>query len=278
MAKKNEYEYNVITDTGVLDSYDKKDKNSVIYASAIHDEEIYQEKDNQKNEENLNHNFGLFVTDISGNKPDSFGKDFFKLFNKLCGNIFECSSKSGEITLKQNKSSITLISNKNVSKSLAELIEDNIEANAKQRILFRVGRELGNVDFDSYKFGFVDIFDLKYKNTDDYCNTLQACMIYHFTYERVNTENYEDVKQNKPKSEFDILHNEARNQEVKVWNEMRNDNISNVTELNWSSNHPVTNTVSSKYQYKSIYYGDHFKLVIIIDNYSGKLLFEYEIL
>jgi hypothetical protein len=78
-------------------------------------------------------------------------------------------------------------------------------------------------------------------------------MIKDVTYERVNTENYEDVKQNKPKSEFDILHNEARNQEVKVWNEMRNDNISNVTELNWSSNHPVTNTVSSKYQYKSIY-------------------------
>jgi hypothetical protein len=263
----------------VLDSLDKSDPNSIIFDGVTLDVVTNQSNKDKKGETestNLeNGDNGLFITDEKANQMNHEGIVFFKLLNSLTGNIFECNKKTGEIYLGKNKSTNNITSNKNTSLNLAKLIEENIGVNAKQRILFRVGKYLNQIDFDGYINGKVDIEDLKFNNTDKYKETLQSCMIYHFTNERVNTENYEKIKDQM--LNFNILHTNARNAEMAVWNEMQNETITSVIEQNWLPNHPKTNKVDGINFYKSIYYGEHFRLIIQRNKNTQKLYFDYEI-
>ncbi len=261
----------------ISDSNDRNDTNSIVYDGVTRDVVTINRRKEDTNESiNLeNGENGLFITDEKANQMNQEGIVFFKLLNSLTGNIFECNKKTGEIYLGNNKSANNITSNKNTSATLAKLIEDNIGVNANQRILFRVGKYLNQIDFDGYINGKVDIEDLKFNKTDNYKETLQSCMIYHFTYERVNTENYEKVKSQM--INFNILHTNARNAETAVWNEMQNDSIPNIIEQNWVPNNPKTNKVDGINFYKSIYYGEHFRLIIQRNKNTQKLYFGYEI-
>ena len=62
-----------------------------------------------------------------------------------------------------------------------------------------------------------------------------------------------------------------------VWNEMQNDTITNIIEQNWVPNNPKTNKVDGINFYNSIYYGEHFRLIIQRNKNTQKLYFGYEI-
>lgn len=110
MANKNEYEYNVITDAGVLDSYDKKDKSSVIYASAINDDEEDKEDEGEQSEnEDKRSNLKKLVTIVIPlvsekswtDKHD--GKDYGEMHFIIADNIYLAKNKLFKY-LSKNKS------------------------------------------------------------------------------------------------------------------------------------------------------------------------------
>lgn len=268
---------NYATDTAVLDSNDKYDPNSIIYAGKVLGDYKPNSKQNREGNGMLETgNNGLFITDENGNEMNSSGVKFFNLIKSLTSKVFECNRRTGEISLKKKAIIESIHPNKKISKKLAELIFANIGDNAQQRILFRVGENLPSINFDGYDSGKVDMEDLKFSNTNEYKETLQACMIHHFIHERVNTENYE-VEKSKVLN-FNQLHSNARNSEIQVWNEMQNDNITVVVEQNFTHTNPKSNEYEENNSYKSIYYGVHFRLIIKRNNINEKLQFDYEIL
>lgn len=244
-----------------FDDYNNDERYSAL--SAVDDEEKLKEDKN-----------GLFATSVTGGKPDRHAKLFFKLLNERGGKIFLHDPATGEITLKEGSSLGSVSSNNKTSQSLAKLINENCGQNEKQGILYRVGINLKNVDFDQYSNGYVDILDLKFISTKDIQPSLQACMIYHFTFERVNTKNYEkklgsiEIMQG-----FDTLHDNACINEAKVWNEMNNDSFPRRIETNWSNKYPNFPKVEVLTKiFKSLYFGDY-HILIIKSNGSGKLDF-----
>lgn len=92
MAKKNKNDYNLITETGVLDSYDNKDKSSVIYASAINDDEVHEgeQSENEDKRSNLKKLVTIVIPLVSEkswiDKHD--GKDYGEMHFIIADNIY----------------------------------------------------------------------------------------------------------------------------------------------------------------------------------------------
>jgi hypothetical protein len=97
MAKKNKNDYNVITDTGVLDSNDNKDKSSVIYASAINDDEVHEgeQSENEDKRSNLKKLVTIVIPLVSEkswiDKHD--GKDYGEMHFIIADNIYLAKNK-----------------------------------------------------------------------------------------------------------------------------------------------------------------------------------------
>lgn len=248
--------------------------------------------DQEADEEELK-KFGLFVKNVDGGKPDIHGKKFFALLNSRAGNIFKWNPETGEISLKnENIASETVTSSGSVSQTLAKLIDENImhsveenekpdaeKKKAKQAIWYRVGNDLSDIPFDGYTNGKVDLLDLHFSNTKNYQNALQACMIFHFTHERVNTEDYEQKLRKKSlESEFYSHHKPACIAEAKVWNEMNNTMILERSETTPLPTDPriqgnKTPTYDSKFLYQLLIY-DTVNILIIKKRSNGRLKFE----
>lgn len=75
MSKDNQYEFNVVTEKGVLDSYDSNDKNSIIYHSSL----IYENSNLEINDSNssfvIKTKCFLEFTGEAEDRKDNYGKE-----------------------------------------------------------------------------------------------------------------------------------------------------------------------------------------------------------
>jgi RHS repeat-associated protein len=178
----------------------------------------------------------FFIAPGPGEKPTKADKELFKMLNARAGKIFKFNDKTGEVTLKKNKSADIVKNTKRTSRTLAQAIAAGT-GDKVQDVYYRATDNDNLVDVDKYKTGQVDVGDLR-----EVDKGVQAVFLTHFITERNATAEYESKKEQNWKdhvetrmnggdiknTEFGKAHNIGISSEIKALNDVTGGNATSV--------------------------------------------------